>query len=297
MVDPSDLRRRKRGKKNASMGIAIKTALGQEIPVSVDKKRGFVSLFMNAQRRKLFHYLCNYPGSNMRMVSRDMGVGLPSARWHLIHLVEMGVVESRSIGKFKIFFPTRFINSDYLNVYALLNNDKGRLIFNIILENGGVCHSDLARELGISSQNLGGWMKKFEELEIVAKVRDGRNNRYYPTIIVSEMESMEREQRNAFKRHILNKLNADGVNPKILESTGNRYLLELTVGKNKYLLKLNLTPLKTILDGRSAFQRDFPKDKDQPKTKPQQKIGIKTLGFHARKFRIMSEDDQTDESE
>ena len=263
-------------KKKNTVGIALKVALGQEIPVYVEKRKGFVSLFMNRQRRKLFHYLCNYPGSNMRMISRDMGVGLPSVRWHLDHLMEMGFIEGKSLGKFKVFYPSRFINPDYLGIYALLNTERGRGIFKQILLKGGINHQALSQETGMSPQNLGAWIKKFESLELVAPVKDGRNNRYFATILVSEIEKVERNHRNVFKRYILNKLNQDGVNPKIVESSGTRYVLELKVADESYFLKLHLTPLKTILDGREAFFRVFPPE--EKKEKAEERMQEKETG-------------------
>jgi predicted transcriptional regulator len=246
-------------KKQETVGIAIKSALGQDIPLSLQKRKGFVSLFMNEQRRKLFHYLCNYPGSNMRMVSRDMGVGLPSARWHLDSLYDMGFIERKSIGKFKVFYPCRFIDGNHIPVYALMNKEQARMIFRHILQGGGISHQELSRETGLSPQNLGGWIKKFEAVELVTTVQDGRINRYYPTILVSELEDMERDYRTPFKKFILNKLHQDGVNPKVAESSGTRYVLEIKVGSDNYFLKLYLNPMKTILDGRAPFFREFPK--------------------------------------
>ena len=256
-------------KKKVTVGIAMKSALGQNIPVSLEKRKGFVSLFMNAQRRKLFNYLCNYPCSNMRMVSRDMGIGLPSARWHLDHLRGMGFIEYKDIGKFKIFYPSRFISKEFVEAYALMNKEQARTIFKWVLGKGGISHQDLANGAGLSPQNLGGWIKKFEELEMITPVKDGRINRYFPTILVSEMEKMERNQRNGFKRFILNKLHQDGVNPRVSESSGNRYVLDIKVGGESYYLKLSLTPLRTILDGRDSFLREFPlpKRKDDAKEK------------------------------
>lgn len=244
--------------KKETVGIAMKSALGQNIPVSLEKRKGFVSLFMNHQRRKLFNYLCNYPCSNMRMISRDMGIGLPSARWHLDHLKDMGFVERKEIGKFKIFYPGRFIEKDFVETYALLNKEQARSIFKRVLAKGGITHQNLANDVGLSPQNLGGWVKKFEKLGLITPVKDGRINRYFPTVLVSEMEKMERSHRNGFKRFILNKLHQDGVNPHVSESSGNRYVLEIKVGGETFYLKLLLTPLRTILEGRDSFFREFP---------------------------------------
>ena len=177
----------------------------------------------------------------------------------------MGFIERQEIGKFKVFYPCRFLKRDFVESYALLNKDQARDIFKIVLEKGGISHQELSEGTNLSPQNLGGWIKKFEAVGLIAPVKDGRMNRYFPTVMVSEMESIERGHRNGFKRFILNKLHLDGVNPKVVESSGNRYVLEIKVGRDSYYLKLTLTPLRTILEGRAAFVREFPVEVDEKK--------------------------------
>ena len=250
-------------KRKETVGIALMNALGQNIPISLDKRKGFVSLFMNSQRRKLFHYLCRYPCSNMRMISRDMDIGLPSARWHLDHLKRMGFIEYKDIGKFKVFYPNRFIDREYAAVYALLNKDQARSLLNAVLAGPGIDHQELSVRTELGTQTLGGWIKKFEEVGMITTVKDGRNNRYFPTVLVSEMEKMERSHRIGFKRYILNKLHQDGVNPQVSKSTGNLFILDIKVGSDIYSLTLSLNPLRTILDGRDHFLREFPPEKER----------------------------------
>ncbi len=198
-----------------------------------------------------------FPATSIRHISRDLDVSLPSIRWHLKLLQEAGVVTLVSIGKFRVAFPEMLIDPQDVSAYALLNTENGWKIFNTILSSPGTSHLWLKKEMGMSTQNLSVWMRKFASQELIAVVKDGRRNRYFPTALLIEIEKRERERRNRFKKHILNKLNLDGVSPEVLESTGNNYTLRLHVAEKNYTLKLHLTPLKTIVEGRDAFFREM----------------------------------------
>jgi hypothetical protein len=72
--------------------------------------------------------------------------------------------------------------------------------------------------------------------------------RYYSTNLISKMSDDYRKRNSRFKKHLLNLLKKDGVNPKVIRSTDKALHVKITTGISKSVLELNTQPFASVLE-------------------------------------------------
>lgn len=231
------------------IGDALKRAIAQERTLEdVGKsKKGEESLLLNPSRLEIFQYLCKNPCSKLRAIAEALELAVATTDWHLRKLSEKGLVTAKSVGKVKIYYPAEMIDPGDVEILAILSGDKARLICSIIASNPGINQGELGKKVGMYQQEVGWYTSKLTEKGVLSRVKDGRFRRYYLSENLDSALLSDRKRRNHFKKALLKALKRDGVDPEIIRSRSQTLVLQIGSGKEKTILKVNLSPIPRFL--------------------------------------------------
>lgn len=235
------------------IGDALKKAIARERVIEdVKEKKGEESLLMNPTRLEIFQFLCKNPCSKLRVIAKELELAVPTADWHLRKMTEKGLVTGKKVGKNKVFYPAEMIDPEDVEVLTLLSGDKAKIICSEIAANPGITQSELGKRLGMYQQEIGWYTSKLTEKGVLSKVIDGRFRRFYITEDLANVLRSNRKRRNHFKKTLLKALRSDGAKPEIMRSRGDSLVIQIGAGKEKTLLKVNLSLVPWLLQKESS---------------------------------------------
>lgn len=236
------------------IGDALKKAIARErIIEDVKEKKGEESLLMNSTRLEIFQFLCKNPCSKLRVIAKELELAVPTADWHLRKMTEKGLVTGKKVGKNKVFYPAEMIDPEDVEVLTLLGGDKAKIICSEVAANPGITQSELGKRLGMYQQEVGWYTSKLTEKGVLSKVIDGRFRRFYITENLGNVLRSNRKRRNHFKKTLLKALKSDGAKPEIMRSRGDSLVIQIGVGKEKTLLKVNLSLVPWLLQKEASL--------------------------------------------
>ena len=233
------------------IGDALKRAIAQEKDIEdmEEGKKGEESLLMNSTRLEIFQFLCKNPCSRLRTIAKALELAVPTADWHLRKLSEKGIITGKDLGKNRVYYPAEMIDPKDIEVLALLCQDKTRLIGSAIAENPGITQGQLCKKVGMYQQELSWYTTKLTEKGVISTIKDGKFKRYYIGENLSGVLSSDRKRRNHFKKTLLKTLKRDGANPEIIRSRGDVLVVQIGAGKEKTILKVNLSLFPRFFEG------------------------------------------------
>ena len=230
------------------IGDALKRAIAQERAVGdVAKDKETESLLLNSTRLEIFQFLCKNPCSRLRAIAKALDVAVPTVDWHLRKMVDRELITVKAVGKNKVFYPREMIDSEDIEVLCILSGDKSRLILRTIVDNPGIIQSKLGKKVGMYQQEVGWYTTNLTERGVLSCVRDGRFKHYYISDDLEKVLRSDRKRRNLFKKTLIKSLKRDGLNPEIVRSRGNALVIEISRGKEKMMLKVNLSLIPGFL--------------------------------------------------
>ncbi|RLF28568.1 MAG: hypothetical protein DRJ99_04285, partial [Thermoplasmata archaeon] len=90
-------------------------------------------------RKKIYHYIEEYPGSHLREIARDLNMKPSNVSWHLRKLEETNLIRSRRIGGKRVYYLVEGgIEARRIAIAeSILKNRNAREILEYLRENPG----------------------------------------------------------------------------------------------------------------------------------------------------------------
>jgi DNA-binding transcriptional ArsR family regulator len=240
------------------IGHALKRAITQERAVDdVEKsKKDEKSLLLNPTRLEIFQFLCKNPCSKLKSIASFLELADSTVDYHLRKLSKHGLVTIKKVSKNKVYYPTDMIDSEDIEVLALLSQDKVRLICSVISRNPGITQSELGKKLGMYQQEIGWYTSKLTEKGVLKRIIDGKFRRFYLSQELDKVLRSNRKRTNLFKKNLIKALKRDGMNPEIIRSRGNVLVIQIGPVKDKTMLKVNLNIIPRFESENQVAQVD-----------------------------------------
>jgi len=130
-------------------------------------------------RRSIYRYIGNHPGSHLRKISRELDMKMGTLRYHLDYLEKKELLTSRKEANLKVYFQAKKIGFKHRNISPLLQQKRFRDIALVIIDAPGSSHRTISGKLQIKPSTLSKYMKILEDRRVVYHERIGREKRYY----------------------------------------------------------------------------------------------------------------------
>jgi predicted transcriptional regulator len=206
------------------------------------------TLTMNPRRQEILQYLCRYPCSRLSKIARDLEISNASTKWHLERLHESDFIVKEEIKGETVFFPTSMIDEKDIMIFSAINHERATPIMRKIISKSGISQKNLLLEVQLNQRTVVKHASYLEQAGLIESIQDGKFMRYYPTDLLSKMSDDYRKRNSRFKKHLLNLLKKDGVNPKVIRSTDKALHVKITAGISKSVLELGTQPFASVLE-------------------------------------------------
>jgi len=130
-------------------------------------------------RRALYRYVQDNPGSHLRKISRELDMKMGTLRYHLDYLEKKELVSSRKESNLKVYFITKKLGFKHRNVSPLLQQKRFRDIALVIIDAPGSSHRAIAKKLSLNPSTLTKYMKILEKKRVAYHEKIGREKRYF----------------------------------------------------------------------------------------------------------------------
>jgi DNA-binding transcriptional ArsR family regulator len=213
------------------IGKALKRAVEQNPQEGPDDraKKGPTSALMNANRRKIFQFLCLHPCSRIDGISSNISLSRSSVSWHLGCLIDAGYVQIFTDNKKKRYYPTGLISAKNLRIYSALGEDHCISIYQTVLRNPGADAGLLMQGTDMSVSTMTGCLKNLLETGMINRVMDGRHARYFPTEKYLSIQRDERAANKEFIRSLVRKMADEFLKPELIDLKGPNTTIEIKV--------------------------------------------------------------------
>jgi DNA-binding MarR family transcriptional regulator len=235
--------------KSLAKALKRKMGLDEDILARGRVISGEVSLLMNAQRRRIFEYVCNHPCSHLREISRKLDMSLQTAKWHLEKLHGGGLLAMVAKGKKTLFYPNnRILGIQECELISLLYRKDALKVFLFIRQHPKQTQKAMIQSLDIYQQRLSGILLSLEKPGLISFEKVGREKAYCTTPKIRELEESLQTMTPRYERWLMEVLTMDGVNPKVTGSDSKIVTIRLDFGAEEDpVLKINKNPLAALL--------------------------------------------------
>jgi len=136
-----------------------------------------VEIELEARRRIYEHVVAN-PGTHLRGIKDELDMPMGQLEYHLHYLEQRGLLDAKEDRYYKRFFPHEMSAIDR-RVLSAIRQEKPRQIVLIVLQEPGIDHKAIQKQMSIGASSLSFYMKDLISKEIIDKRRDGRRSLYH----------------------------------------------------------------------------------------------------------------------
>ncbi len=136
-------------------------------------------------RKRIYDYIKKNPGAHLRMITRELEVGMGATQHHLDILEKSGKVRSRRINIYKHYYAIEVLEAEHA-ILAFLRQETAMDILTYLMEHPKSTQSDIINFKGFSAPTISWHMTRLEEAGLINSIKDGRTVRY----TISDMQSI-----------------------------------------------------------------------------------------------------------
>ena len=125
--------------------------------------------------------ICDYikknPGAHLRMITRELEMGMGATQHHLDVLERSGKIRSKRINIYRHYYAVEILEAEH-NILAFLRQETARDILIYLMEYSCSTQSDIANFKSFSAPTISWHMSRLEEAGLVISVKEGRTIKY-----------------------------------------------------------------------------------------------------------------------
>jgi len=130
-------------------------------------------------RRQIFNYILENPGTHLRQISRDLDIYLSTLRYHLDYLEENGLIVGQKENNLKIYFASGKLNPEEKNFTPLLQQKRFRDVILVVIDSPGSTSLQIANELSMNPKTASKYINILEQRGMLSHEKVGREKRYH----------------------------------------------------------------------------------------------------------------------
>ncbi|MDE1763060.1 MAG: winged helix-turn-helix transcriptional regulator [Thaumarchaeota archaeon] len=128
-------------------------------------------------RSRIYNYIEKNPGAHLRMITRELQLGMGATQHHLDVLERSGRIKSQRINVYRHYFVMGVLDTEH-HILAFLRQETARDILIYLLEHPWSTQSDIVNFKGFSAPTISWHMSRLEESGLVRSVKEGRTMKY-----------------------------------------------------------------------------------------------------------------------
>jgi predicted transcriptional regulator len=128
-------------------------------------------------RKRIYDYIKKNPGAHLRMITRELEMGMGATQHHLDILEKSGKVKSRRINIYRHYYAIEVLDAEH-NILAFLRQETAMDILTYLMEHPKSTQSDIINFKGFSAPTISWHMSRLEEAGLISSIKDGRTTRY-----------------------------------------------------------------------------------------------------------------------
>ena len=137
------------------------------------------SVLDHEKRDEIYELIRSSPGIHAHEIGERAQIGWGTTVYHLKLLESHALVVSKKSGRYKRFFVNTGEYTKKKDAYGALRNPTAKAVAQFIVDHPGTSQKELCAALGIQP-SLASWhVEKLEGVDLVKRVKDGRQVRYF----------------------------------------------------------------------------------------------------------------------
>jgi len=130
-------------------------------------------------RRQIFRYVLENPGSHLRKIAKQLDMNLSTLRYHTNRLEKEGLIVSQRQNNLKFYYASGKLKPHEKNLTRLLQQEHFRNIILLLIDSPGSTFSQIADSLSMSPSSVSKYVNILEDQKILSHERLGRQKKYY----------------------------------------------------------------------------------------------------------------------
>ncbi|TET90796.1 MAG: winged helix-turn-helix transcriptional regulator [Methanomassiliicoccales archaeon] len=233
------------------VGRALRRAIGRDDVLSrIKPRKGGVSVLMNEKRRLIFQHLMERPLTHLRELSRETGIPVGTADWHLKALMEANVVSVYQGRRRSHFYPSGWIDDSDLPCLSLLQGQTPKALYKLVQKNPGLSQTEIADKMKKYQQFVQPHIIGLERCGLLRSERKGRKKVHLVTEKLAELEQKYETRSPDYMENALEMLEKDGLNPKIRGRSKDAVRVRIDDGRNTFPIRIGANPISAIMKQR-----------------------------------------------
>ena len=232
------------------VGKALASAIKDD-DTRIAAKRSRKHIFINPHRRDIYSALTLTPCIGISQLALTTGIAHNSVEWHLGSLIDAGYIIEYRIGRRRIFFPDGLITNDEIEFFHILNLPRLAEILFMVMDRGGISQAGISELTGNSRQTVARALNSLENAELITKVTDGNNIRYYSTTLLPDRAGEYYQHSRDFSNFVIKKLGQEGgKESEIVKGGLDRIIIETGFVSGRFTLEIGINPYITCSGGQ-----------------------------------------------
>jgi predicted transcriptional regulator len=128
-------------------------------------------------RTRVYDYIKKNPGAHLRMITRELDMGMGATQHHLDILEKSGKVRSKRINIYRHYYAVEILEAEH-GILAFLRQETAMDILTYLMEHPRSTQSDIINFMGFSAPTISWHMSRLEEAGLVSSIKEGRTVRY-----------------------------------------------------------------------------------------------------------------------
>lgn len=128
-------------------------------------------------RRIIYDYIKKNPGAHLRMITRELQMGMGATQHHLDVLEKSGKIRSKRINIHRHYYTIEILEAEH-NILAFLRQETARDILIFLMEHPQSTQSDIMNFKSFSAPTISWHMSRLEQAGLVSSVKEGRTIKY-----------------------------------------------------------------------------------------------------------------------
>ena len=130
-------------------------------------------------RKRIFDYVSDNPGSHLRKIARTLDVRLGTLRYHLDYLEKKGLIVSQKQNNLKMYFVSGKLKPQEKTLTQLLQQKHFRDIILVLIESPDLTFSQISDRVSMSPSATSKYINILREKEILSYKKFGREKKYH----------------------------------------------------------------------------------------------------------------------